>query len=78
MQEIFGIVAPVIHRFDVQLASPMQKFPSSDESLLTLGVSRPVLGHDIQVALWPRKANETVASTLLEALSRMRTSHSRS
>lgn len=47
MQEIFGFVALLIHRFDIQLATPGQKFPIPDESILTLGVSRPVPGSDI-------------------------------
>lgn len=49
MQEIFGFVALLIHRFDVQLASSRQNFPVQDESLLTLGVSRPVPGSDVWV-----------------------------
>lgn len=51
MQEIFGFVALQIHRFDIQLASRMQKFPVPDESLITLGVSRPVPGSDVWVTL---------------------------
>ncbi|KAI9878024.1 MAG: hypothetical protein M1830_002144 [Pleopsidium flavum] len=55
MQEIFGFVALQIHRFDVQLASPVQKFPIPDESLLTLGVSRPVPASDVWVTLVNRR-----------------------
>lgn len=51
MQEVFGFVALQIHRFDVQLALPGQGIPVPDESLLTLGVSRPVPGSDIWVTL---------------------------
>ena len=51
LQEIFGFVTLLIHRFDIQLAPPLQKFPSPDESILTLGVSRPVPGSDVRVAL---------------------------
>ena len=51
MQEIFGFLALQIHRFDVQLASPGQSFPVPDESLLTLGISRPVPGSDIWITL---------------------------
>lgn len=51
MQEIFGFVALLIHRLDVQLASPGQCFPIPDEGLLTLGISRPVPGSDLWVTL---------------------------
>jgi cytochrome P450 len=51
MQEIFGFVALAIHRFDIQLAFPAQRFPVPDESLLTLGVSRPVPGSDVLVTM---------------------------
>lgn len=55
MQEIFGFVALLIHRFDIQLAMPRQKFPIPDERMLTLGVSRPVPGSDIWVTLSNRR-----------------------
>jgi cytochrome P450 len=51
MQEIFGFVALLLHRFDIQLASPGQDFPVPDESMLTLGVSRPLPGSDVLIAL---------------------------
>lgn len=51
MQEIFGFVALLIHRFDIQLATSRQTFPILDESMLTLGVSRPVPGSDVWVRL---------------------------
>lgn len=51
MQEIFGFVALAIHRFKIQLALPGQFFPIPDESLLTLGVSRPVPGSDVLVVM---------------------------
>ena len=51
MQEISGFVALLIHRFDIQLAMPKQNFPMPDESMLTLGVSRPAPGSDVWVSL---------------------------
>lgn len=51
MQEIFGFVALLIHRFDIQLSTSRQTFPILDESMLTLGVSRPVPGSDVWVRL---------------------------
>ena len=54
MQEIFGFVAVLLNRFNIQLdptSSLAQKFPVADESLLTIGVSRPLPGSDIWVTL---------------------------
>ncbi|MCJ1432521.1 hypothetical protein MMC27_001878 [Xylographa pallens] len=51
MQEIFGFVALQIHRFKVRLTSPQQGFPEPDESMLTLGVSRPMPGSDLRIQL---------------------------
>ncbi len=51
MHEIFGFVALLIHRLDVQLASPGQCFPIPDEGLPTLGISRPVPGSDLWITL---------------------------
>ena len=52
MQELFGFVALLIHRFDVQLAtSSVQSFPIADEWSLTLGVSRPLPGSDVWITL---------------------------
>lgn len=55
MQEIFGFVTLLIHRFDIQLATPRQHFPTLDESMLTLGVSRPLPGSDVSVTLSNRQ-----------------------
>ncbi|KAL4883814.1 cytochrome P450 [Aspergillus karnatakaensis] len=48
--EIFGLVAVLVNRYDLKMAFP-EPFPRRDESLITLGVSRPVLGDDLQVTL---------------------------
>jgi cholesterol 7alpha-monooxygenase len=52
MQETCAFVTVLIHRFNIQLASPRQQsFPVPDETNLTLGVSRPVPGSDVWVTL---------------------------
>ena len=56
MQEIFGFVALLIHRFNIRLAYPGQNFPLPDESMLTLGVSRPAPGQTVAVTLSCSKA----------------------
>lgn len=50
-QEIFGFVAVLLHRLDIRLEPGLQRFPVPDESLLTLGVSRPLPGSDVWVTL---------------------------
>jgi cholesterol 7alpha-monooxygenase len=50
-QEIFGFVAVLLHRLDIRLEPGRQSFPTPDESLLTLGVSRPLPGSDVWVTL---------------------------
>ena len=51
LQEILGFVALQIHRFDVKLTDIHQNFPVADESMLTLGVSRPLPGSDLSITL---------------------------
>jgi cytochrome P450 len=51
MQEIFGLVALLLLRFDIQLSPQSKHFPRPDESSLTLGVSRPLPGSDMLVTL---------------------------
>ena len=51
MQEIFGLVAVMLNRLDIRLADSSQTFPVADESLLTLGIYRPLPGSDLLVTL---------------------------
>ena len=60
MQEIFSFIAFLFHRWDIQLAPaigdnslPCQqpKFPAADDSTITLGIVRPLPGHDVWVNL---------------------------
>ena len=51
MQEIFAFVALLIHRSNIRPAYPGQKMPLPDESMLTLGVSRPAPRQELMVTL---------------------------
>ncbi|KAE8383846.1 cytochrome P450 [Aspergillus bertholletiae] len=48
--EIFGLAALLLNRYEMELAWPAP-FPRRDESLVTLGISRPVPGDDLHVTL---------------------------
>ena len=58
--EIFGFIALLIHRWDIELVRPepdegkivnSQTFPRKDESTLTVGVSRPLPEDKVEVRL---------------------------
>ncbi|KAL4994771.1 cytochrome P450 [Aspergillus recurvatus] len=48
--EILGRAAVMINRFDIKLAGPTP-LPRRDDSLITMGISRPVPGDDLDVTL---------------------------
>lgn len=48
--EIIGLAAVMINRFDIKVAWP-SSFPRRDDSLINVGISRPVLGDDLFVTL---------------------------
>ncbi|KAF2851333.1 cytochrome P450 [Plenodomus tracheiphilus IPT5] len=51
MQEIFAFVAVLLNRYSIQKQQECRRFPKPDEASLTLGVSRPLPGEDLQVHL---------------------------
>jgi cytochrome P450 len=51
MQEIFAFVAVMLNKYSMQKQQGCRQFPRPDESSLTLGVSRPLPGQDLQVHL---------------------------
>ncbi|KAL4940853.1 hypothetical protein BDV06DRAFT_213121 [Aspergillus oleicola] len=48
--EIIGFAVIIINRFDIRVAWP-DPFPQRDDSLITLGISRPVPGDDLYITL---------------------------
>jgi cytochrome P450 len=58
MQEIFAFVAVMLNRYGIQKHQGCRQFPKPDESSLTLGVSRPLPGEDLEVYLTNPKATE--------------------
>ena len=63
MQETLAFVAVLIHRLDIQLTAGSPSFPTANESMLTLGVSRPVSGSDVLVTLFngpPRRGERQI------------------